>query len=189
MKLLSIVLAVVFGAVLLLFAFLRLGMPALLLVGAALALVGWLVSSVRKDPYVGWGNVRALGVMALLASGLWLVISLFSGNWLMSIPMLVLFAASLWGIGQCTARLRAPLPAGSAQVSMAQQNDEAANAFVADTLVQNRRSHARGTSLHLQAENLELLRKNRGLEEEVARLRAEVQRLDSALNDPFYDPA
>ncbi len=187
MKIFGIVIAFVLGALALVVALVRVGMPALLLAAALAAVAWWLTSTWRKDRYVGWGNFRALGVMALLATGVWLVISVLSGALLVSLPLMVLVVASAWWIRHCNAQLRVSAK-GSSDSSLAQQNDEAANAFVNDTILENRRSHARGRGLHLQAENLELLRKNRALEEEVARLRAEVNRLDSVLNDPFYDP-
>lgn len=188
MKVLAIVLASVLAAVAALATLLRLGAPAALLLAALLGIVGWLTLSVRKDRHTGWGNFRALGVMALLASGVWLLVSLASGAWLIALPTGAAFLGSVWWILHCNRQLRAAISHGAGSVGMADLNDEAANAFVRDTIEDNRRSHARGQSLQLQAENLELAHKNRSLEAEVARLRAEVSRLDGALHDPFYDP-
>lgn len=170
----------------------RLGAPALALLAAAAVLGAWLWRGLKKDAYVGWGNLRAIAVMASLGTGAWLLMSVLAGSLLLAAPLALAFGLSIWSIRYCSARINTAFAPGAdtgPSIGSAHLNTEQANALVDHTFTENRRRHSRGQSLHLQAENLDLVRKNRELEQEVARLKAEVQRLDGALHDPFYDPA
>ena len=170
-------------------AYVKWGGPALALAfaGILLAVVSGFIHWHRTNPRDFFKFFRALVVLFVLlpAVGLTLV-GAFSGmlGLLMALPLLL--AAVLltrWAFGKA-----AEAPVGGLP-SMAVQNLEAANALTDTIAANNRRSHSRGALLHVQAENVELIKKNRELEDEVKRLRAEVQRLDGALHDPFYDPA
>jgi hypothetical protein len=191
MKNIGSVLVALLGLLLAVVAFTRLGMPALLGAGA-LAIVGvWIWRGMEKDPYVAWGNVRAISIMAVLVAGIWLTVSALSGSLVLAVPLGAAFALSLWGVRYCTRRIEMALPADTTDAmvpSSAHLNTEQANALLDRTISENRRRHVRGTSLHLQAENLELIRQNTFLTQEVQRLKEEVHRLDGALHDPFHDP-
>lgn len=169
------------------------GAPAaalILVVGVACLL---LVNKVRTNPYVGWGYLRAFGVMAALASGVWTLIAFVGASPLLAVPLALIFVGSIAWIQLCTRRIRGAHAGPSGRVprqalSAAAQNLEAANDLTGQIIANGRRSQARGRSLHLQGENLDLTRRNRELEVEVAALRRQAADAAAASQDPFYDP-
>ncbi len=172
----------------------RLGAPAVLLLGAIVGAGVLLARKVKTDPHTGWGYLRAFGVMAALAAGVWTVVAFVSGRLLLAIPLAGILAGCVFWIRHCTRKIHAAagIAPGStnpdARLSMGAQNLVAANALTDQIIDSNRRSHSRGQALHLQGENVDLTRRNRELEGEVELLRKQVAELDGALNDPFHDP-
>ena len=189
MKALGYIALALVGVVGLFFAFQRLGAPAVLLLGAIVGAGLLLARKVKTDPHTGWGYLRAFGWMAALASGVWTVVAFASGALLLAIPLAgILVGCVLW-IQHCTRKIKeAHAGTGHSAPSAASQNLEAANDLTSQVIANARRSQARGRSLHLQGENLDLTRRNRELEEEVAKLQCEAAERDAAMQDPFYDP-
>ena len=189
MKALGYIALALVGVVGLFFAFQRLGAPAVLLLGAIVGAGLLLARKVKTDPHTGWGYLRAFGWMAALATGAWSIIAFLSGALLLAIPLVgILVGCVLW-IQHCTRKINgAHAGAGHSAPSAASQNLEAANDLTSQVIANARRSQARGRSLHLQGENLDLTRRNRELEDEVAKLQSEAAERDAAMQDPFYDP-
>lgn len=189
MKIATTLALTLLGLAALLFSLFRLGAPAaLLLLGIAAAGL-LLCSKVRRDPYVGWGYLRAFGWMAALASGVWTLIGFVASGLLIAMPLAAVFVGSVFWIQHCTRKIKgAHAGAGHSAPSAASQNLEAANDLTSQVIANARRSQARGRSLHLQGENLDLTRRNRQLEDEVAKLQREAAERDAAMQDPFYDP-
>ena len=175
------------------YALFRVGAPAaalILAVGVACLL---LVNKVLTDPYVGWGYLRAFGVMAALAAGVWTLIAFVGASPLLAVPLALVFVGSIAWIQLCTRHIRSSHVGTSGRVprqalSPAAQNLEAANDLTGQIIANGRRSQARGRSLHLQGENLDLTRRNRELEDELAALRRQATDAAAASQDPFYDP-
>lgn len=97
------------GLAALLFGLSRLGAPAALLLLAigAVALLLW--NKVRRDPYVGWGYLRAFGWMAALASGVWTLIGFVASGLLVAVPLAVVFVGSVFWIQFCTRKIKAAI--------------------------------------------------------------------------------
>jgi hypothetical protein len=175
------------------YALFRVGAPAAALslaLGVACLL---LVNKVRTDPYVGWGYLRAFGVVAALASGVWTLIAFVGASPLLAVPLAMIFVGSIAWIQLCTRRIRgartdAPGLAPRQTLAPAAQNLEAANDLTGQVIANARRLQARGRSLNLQGENLDLTRRNRELEDELAALRRQAADGAAASQDPFYDP-
>lgn len=175
------------------YALFRMGAPAAALILALGVACLLLVNKVRTNPYVGWGYLRAFGVMAALASGVWTLIAFVGASPLLAVPLALVFVGSIAWIQFCTRRIRGSHAGPSGRVprqalSPAAQNLEAANDLTGQIIANGRRSQARGRSLHLQGENLDLTRRNRELEVEVAALRRQAADAAAASQDPFYDP-
>lgn len=189
MKALGYIALALVGVVGFFFAFQRLGAPAVLLLGAIVGAGLLLARKVKTDPHTGWGYLRAFGWMAALASGVWTVVAFASGALLLAIPLAgILVGCVLW-IQHCTRKIKgAHAGAGHPAPSAAAQKLEVANDLTSTIIANARRSQARGRSLHLQGENLDLTRRNRQLEDQVAKLQHEAAERDAAMQDPFYDP-
>lgn len=176
-----------------LYALFRMGAPAaalMLAVGVAGLL---LLNKVRRDPYVGWGYLRAGGVVVALGSGVWTLIAFVGASPLLAVPLAMIFVGSIAWIQLCTRRIRgsradAPGLAPRQTLAPAAQNLEAANDLSGQVIANARRLQARGRSLNLQGENLDLTRRNRELEDELAALRRQAAHSAAASQDPFYDP-
>ena len=141
----------------------------------------------------GSGYLRAFGVMAALATGVWTLIGFVGASPLLAAPLALVFVGSIAGIQLCTRRIRGAHAGTSGRVprqaiTPAAQNLEAANDLTGQIIANGRRSQARGRSLHLQGENLDLTRRNRELEDELAALRRQAADSAAASQDPFYDP-
>lgn len=180
------------GMLALLFALFRLGAPAALLllaIGVA-ALLLW--NKVKSDPYIGWGYLRAFGIMAALASGVWTLVGFVGGGLLVALPLAAVFAGSVLWIRHCTRKIKgAHAGEGRLAPSAAAQNLEAANDLTSRVIANARRSQGRGAQLHVQSENLALIKRNRELEEQSAVLQEQLRakQLEAALPpDPFADP-
>lgn len=198
MKAIGYIALAIFGVICFFFGLQRLGAPAVLLLGAVISVGVLLARKVKTDPHTGWGYLRAFGVVAALATGVWTVVAFASGSLLLALPLAgILAGCGLW-IQHCTRKLHAPsgIAPGSvnpnAGLSMGAQNLLAANALTGQVIDSNRRTRSRGAQLHVQAENLDLIRQKNDLETENAALQQKVAALEqkAALPpDPFAEPA
>jgi hypothetical protein len=189
MKIATTLALTLLGLAALLFSLLRLGTPAALLLLAIGAVAVLLCGKVRRDPYVGWGYLRAFGWMAALASGVWTLIGFVGSGLLVALPLAAVFVGSVFWIQHCTRKIKgAPL---SGMRSMAAQNLDAANDLTSQIIANARRLHARDRSLHLQGENLQLISRNQALEAQSAALQEQLrakQREAALAPDPFANP-
>ncbi len=175
------------------YALFRVGAPAAALILALGVACLLLANKVRTDPYVGWGYLRAFGVMAALATGVWTLIAFVGASPLLAVPLALVFVGSIAWIQLCTRHIRSshvgtPRRVPRQALTPAAQNLEAANDLTGQIIANGRRLQARGRSLHLQGENLDLTRRNRELEDELAALRRQATDNAAASQDPFYDP-
>lgn len=175
------------------YALFRMGAPAAALILALAVACLLLVNKVRADPYAGWGYLRAGGVVVALGSGVWTLIAFVGASPLLAVPLAMVFVGSVAWIQLCTRRIcgaRKDRPSGTPRQTLAPaaQNLEAANDLTGQVIANARRLQARGRSLNLQGENLDLTRRNRELEDELAALRRQAADGAAASQDPFYDP-
>jgi hypothetical protein len=176
-----------------LYALFRMGGPAAALILAVGVAGLLLLNKVRSDPYVGWGYLRAGGVVVALGSGVWTLIAFVGASPLLAVPLVMIFVGSIAWISLCTRRIRGasagqPGPVARRAPVPAAQNLDAANDLTAQVIANARRLQARGRSLKLQGENVDLTRRNRELEDELAALRRQALDGAAASQDPFYDP-
>ena len=162
---------------------------ALVFAGILFAVMSGLIHWRRSSPSSFFGYLRAIVVLfVLLPAIVATLVGAFSGllGLMLALPVLALaIFLTRWAF-----RAAAKAPAWGTP-SMAVQNLQAANALTSTIQDNNRRSHARGTLMHTQAENLALDRRNRELEAEKAALERRVHNLEreAALPpDPFADP-
>jgi hypothetical protein len=169
----------------------RLGAPAalLFLVLGALALVLW--NKTARDPHSGWGTLRAIGWMAALASGVWTLIGFVASGPLVALPLAALFAGSVLWIRHCTRKIEGALArTGGFTPSAAEQNLEAANDLTAQIIANARRSQGRGAQLHVQTENLALIKRTKELEAQTGALQEQLRAREREAGlppDPFAD--
>lgn len=158
---------------------------ALILFAVISALIQWH----RKDPRGFFRGMRAWAVMLVLLPAIGLTLGALVSSPLLAVPALALLAAAIWLV-RWTSRHASALPA-SGTPSMAAQNLEAANHLTRTIVDNGRRSHSRGAQLHVQADNLALIKRNRELEAQAAALQEQLQakEREAALPpDPFADP-
>ena len=158
---------------------------ALILFAGVSGLIHWH----RKDPVGFYRHIRAIVVILVLLPAIGItLIAAFSGLLGLLVALPVLIGAILltrWANRKSSAAPAEGVP------STAAQNLQAANALIDTTRENNRRSQTRGSLMHVQAENLELLRKNTALEDDKAALSRRISALEreAALPpDPFADP-
>jgi hypothetical protein len=166
------------------------GIPlALLFALILLAAVSGFLHWHGKDPVGFFRGMRVWAVLLVLLPAIGLLVGALTSSPILAVPALALLAAAIWLVRWTGRHASATQAAGPP--SMAAQNLEAANALTDTIRDNNRRSHGRGTQLHTQAENLELIRKAADLEAQNAQLQRKVDALEreAALPpDPFADP-
>ena len=153
------------------------------------AVISALISWHRKDPRGFFRGMRVWAVMLVLLPAIGLTLGALASTPLLAVPALALLAAAIWLV-RWTNRNASGLPA-SGTPSMAAQNLEAANDLTRTIVDNGRRSHSRGAQLHVQADNLALIKRNRELEAQSAMLQEQLRakEREAALPpDPFADP-
>lgn len=153
------------------------------------AVITGLISWHRKDPRGFFRGMRVWAVMLVLLPAIGLTLGALASSPLLAVPALALLAAAIWLV-RWTSRHASGLPA-TGTPSMAAQNLEAANDLTRAIVDNRRRSHSRGAQLHVQADNLALLKRNRELEAQSAMLQEQLRakEREAALPpDPFADP-
>lgn len=158
---------------------------ALILFAVISALIQWH----RKDPRGFFRGMRVWAVMLVLLPAIGLTLGALASTPLLAVPALALLAAAIWLV-RWTSRHASGLPA-SGTPSMAAQNLEAANQLTRTIVANGRRSHSRGAQLHVQADNLALIKRNQELEAQSAVLQEQLRakEREAALPpDPFADP-
>ena len=162
---------------------------ALAFAGILFAVISGLIHWHRTSPAGFFRSIRAIVVLfVLLPAIVATLIGAFSGmlGLMLALPVLALaIFLTRWAFRNAA---KAPV---NGLPSMASQNLFAANALTDTIQDNNRRSQTRGALLHMQAENLELDRRNRELEEQKAALERRIHTLEreAALPpDPFADP-
>ncbi|MES2670656.1 MAG: hypothetical protein V4673_09605 [Pseudomonadota bacterium] len=153
------------------------------------AVISALISWHRKDPRGFFRGMRVWAVMLVLLPAIGLTLGALASTPLLAVPALALLAAAIWLV-RWTSRNASGLPA-SGTPSMAAQNLEAANDLTRTIVDNGRRSHSRGAQLHVQADNLALIKRNRELEAQSAVLQEQLRakEREAALPpDPFADP-
>lgn len=111
MKAIGYVVLAIFGVICLFFGLQRLGAPAVLLLGAIVGVGLLLAKKVKTDPHTGWGYLRAFGVMAALAAGVWTVIAFLSGALLFALPLAGILVGCVFWVGHCTRKIHGSLAA------------------------------------------------------------------------------
>lgn len=111
MKALSYLALALLGVIGSFFALQRLGAPAVLLLAAIVGAGVLLARKVKTDPHTGWGYLRAFGVMAALAAGVWTVVAFVSGSLLLAIPLAGILVGCVFWINHCTRRIHGSLAA------------------------------------------------------------------------------
>ena len=142
-----------------------------------------------KDPQGFFRGMRVWAVMLVLLPAIGLTFGALASSPLLAIPALALLAGAIWLV-RWTSRHASGLPT-SGTPSMATQNLEAANDLTRTIVANGRRSHGRGAQLHVQADNLALIKRNRELEAQSAALQEQLRakEREAALPpDPFADP-
>lgn len=153
------------------------------------AVISALIHWHRKDPRGFFRGMRVWAVMLVLLPAIGLTLGALASTPLLAVPALALLAAAIWLV-RWTSRNASGLPA-SGTPSMAAQNLEAANDLTRTIVDNGRRSHSRGAQLHVQADNLALIKRNRELEAQSAVLQEQLRakEREAALPpDPFADP-
>ena len=153
------------------------------------AVISALISWHRKDPRGFFRGMRAWAVMLVLLPAIGLTLGALASSPLLAVPALALLAGAIWLV-RWTSRQASGLPA-SGTPSMAAQNLEAANDLTRTIVANGRRSHSRGAQLHVQADNLALIKRNQELEAQSAALQEQLRakEREAALPpDPFADP-
>lgn len=158
---------------------------ALILFAVISALIQWH----RKDPRGFFRGMRVWAVMLVLLPAIGLTLGALVSSPLLAVPALALLAGAIWLV-RWTHRNASGVPA-SGTLSMAAQNVEAANDLTSQIIANARRTHGRGAQLHVQADNLALIKRNQELEAQSAawqeQLRAK-EREAALPPDPFADP-
>lgn len=153
------------------------------------AIISALIQWHRKDPPGFFRGMRVWAVLLVLLPGIGLSLGALATSPLLAVPALALLAGAIWLV-RWTSRHASGLPA-SGTPSTAAQNLEAANELTRTIVDNGRRSHSRGAQLHVQADNLALIKRNRELEAQSAVLQEQLRakQLEAALPpDPFADP-
>jgi Ca2+/Na+ antiporter len=158
---------------------------ALILFAGISGLIHWR----HTNPSSFYRHIRAIVVMfVLLPSIAATVIGALSGllGLIVALPVL---GFALW-LTRWANRNAARAPVAGTP-SMAAQNLEAANDLTAQIIANARRSQTRGAQLHVQADNLALIKRNQELEAQSAALQEQLrarQREAALPPDPFADP-
>jgi hypothetical protein len=158
---------------------------ALILFAVISALIQWH----QKDPRGFFRGMRVWAVILVLLPGIGLTLGALATSPLLAAPALALLAGAIWLV-RWTSR-KANGVAGSGTPSMAAQNLEAANGLTSQITSNARRTHGRGAQLHVQADNLALIKRNQELEAQSAALQEQLRakEREAALPpDPFADP-
>lgn len=158
---------------------------AMILFAVITALISWH----RKDPRGFFRGVRVWAVMLVLLPAIGLTLGALVSSPLLAVPALALLAGAIWLV-RWTSRHASGLRA-TGTPSMAAQNLEAANELTRTIVDNGRRSRSRGAQLHVQADNLALIKRNQELEAQSAVLREQLRakEREAALPpDPFADP-
>lgn len=153
------------------------------------AVITGLISWHRKDPRGFFRGMRVWAVMLVLLPAIGLTLGALASTPLLAVPALVLLAGAIWLV-RWTSRHASGSPA-TGTPSMAAQNLEAANDLTRTIVDNGRRSHSRGAQLHVQADNLALIKRNQELEAQSAMLQEQLRakEREAALPpDPFADP-
>ncbi len=153
------------------------------------AVISALIHWHQKDPRGFFRGMRVWVVMLVLLPAIGLTLGALASSPLLAVPALALLAGAIWLV-RWTSRQASGLPT-SGTPSMATQNLEAANELTRTIVANGRRSHSRGAQLHVQADNLALIKRNRELEAQSAALQEQlrVKEREAALPpDPFADP-
>jgi hypothetical protein len=153
------------------------------------AVISALIHWYRKDPRGFFRGMRVWAVMLVLLPAIGLTLGALASTPLLAVPALALLVAAIWLV-RWTSRNASGLPA-SGTPSMAAQNLEAANDLTRTIVDNGRRSHSRGPQLHVQADNLALIKRNQELEAQSAVLQEQLlaKEREAALPpDPFADP-
>jgi hypothetical protein len=158
---------------------------ALILFAGISGLIHWR----RANPSSFYRHIRAIVVMFVLLPAIAAtVVGALSGllGLLVALPIL---GIAIW-LTRWANRRTASAPA-TGTPSMAAQNLEAANDLTSQIIANARRSQGRGAQLHVQAENLALIKRNQELEAQSAALQEQLrarQREAALPPDPFADP-
>jgi hypothetical protein len=158
---------------------------ALILFAVISALIQWHL----KDPRGFFRSMRVWAVLLVLLPAIGLTLGALATSPQLAVPALALLAAAIWLV-RWTSRHASGLPA-SGTPSMAAQNLEAANDLTSQITSNARRTHGRGAQLHVQADNLALIKRNQELEAQSAALQEQLRakEREAALPpDPFADP-
>ena len=158
---------------------------ALVLFAVISALIHWH----RKDPRGFFRGMRVWAVILVLLPGIGLTLGALATSPLLAVPALALLAGAIWLV-RWAGRHASGSPA-TGTPSMAAQNLEAANGLTSQITSNARRTHGRGAQLHVQADNLALIKRNQELEAQSAALQEQLRakEREAALPpDPFADP-
>ena len=158
---------------------------ALVLFAVISALIHWH----RKDPRGFFRGMRVWAVLLVLLPGIGLTLGALATSPLLAVPALALLAGAIWLV-RWAGRHASESPA-TGTPSMAAQNLEAANGLTSQITSNARRTNGRGAQLHVQADNLALIKRNQELEAQSAALQEQLRakEREAALPpDPFADP-
>lgn len=154
-----------------------------------LAVISALIHWHHKDPRGFFRGVRVWAVLLMLLPAIGLTLGALATSPVLAVPALALLAGAIWLV-RWAGRNANGFPS-SGTPSMAAQNLEAANDLTSQITSNARRTHGRGAQLHVQADNLALLKRNRELEAQAAVLQEQLRakEREAALPpDPFADP-
>lgn len=158
---------------------------ALILFAGISGLIHWR----RVNPSSFYRHIRAVVVMFVLLPAIAATVIGAFGGLLGLIVALPVLAFAIW-LTRWANRNAVSTPA-SGTPSMAPQNLEAANDLTSQIIANARRTQGRGAQLHVQADNLALIKRNQELEAQSTALQEQLRakEREAALPpDPFADP-
>ncbi len=153
------------------------------------AVVSALIRWHGKDPAGFFRGMRVWSVLLVLLPAIGLTLGALATSPVLVVPALALVAVAVYLVRWTTRHATGEQPSGAS--SMTAQNLDTANELTSQITERNRRTHGRGMQLHVQAENLDLIRKAADLENQNVALQQRVRTLEreAALPvDPFADP-
>lgn len=158
---------------------------ALILFAGISGLIHWR----RVNPSSFYRHIRAIVVMFVLLPAIAATVIGAFGGLLGLIAALPVLGFAIWLTKRVNRKVSSAPASGTP--SMAAQNLEAANELTRTIAANGRRSNSRNAQLHVQADNLALIKRNQELEAQSVALQEQLRakQLEAALPpDPFADP-